>query len=127
LVAQRQLELTHLRLKQSQNHNIRSKAHFNHVFKNSKKIRHQLYYLYVATCYGSYPARAVVTSRKVGNAVKRNRCRRHVKSFFRTFQHQITTEYDMIVVVHSGMVGRTSQEIWTTLRRQLEKEGLWHA
>jgi len=33
----------------------------------------------------------------------------------------------MIVVVHSGMVGRASQEIWTTLRRQLEKEGLWHA
>jgi ribonuclease P protein component len=104
---------------------IQSKAHFNYVFKNAIKIRRKLYYLYVSKRYTERPCRAVVTSRKVGNAVQRNRCRRQIKTFVRLFHTHISTEHDMIVIVHSSMVGYPSQPIYDDLKQQLEKEGLW--
>ena len=42
---------------------------------------------------------AVQTSRRVGNAVRRNRIRRLIREAFRLMQHDVPRGYDLVVIV----------------------------
>ena len=46
-----------------------------------------------------HPRLAVQTSRRVGNAVRRNRIRRRIREAFRLMQHDVPRGYDLVVVV----------------------------
>jgi ribonuclease P protein component len=46
-----------------------------------------------------HPRLAVQTSRRVGNAVRRNRIRRLIREAFRLMQHDVPQGYDLVIVV----------------------------
>ena len=48
-----------------------------------------------------HPRIGLSTSRKVGNAVRRNRIRRLLREAFRLMQHDFPAGYDLVVVVRS--------------------------
>jgi ribonuclease P protein component len=67
----------------------------------------------------------IVASRKVGNAVVRNRCKRLLRELFR--RHSLTSDVDVVVVVTQAMTGQplaTFEDGWCralrTLRAKLE-------
>jgi ribonuclease P protein component len=45
-----------------------------------------------------HPRLAVQTSRRVGNAVRRNRIRRLIREAFRLMQHDLSRGYDLVVI-----------------------------
>ncbi len=65
----------------------------------------------------------VVTSRKLGNAVVRNRARRIVREAWRLIQEQLVDPSDVVVVVRRGMVGCSMQEAQQELLRLLKVAG----
>lgn len=76
--------------------------------------------------HGATGARfGIVASRKVGNAVVRNRCKRLLRELFR--RHSLASDVDVVVVVTQAMNGQplaTFEDGWRralgTLRTRLE-------
>jgi len=54
---------------------------------------------------GSQSRFAVITTRKLGNAVTRNRCRRLLRECFRLHQHALRQPVEMVMIVRRSRVG----------------------
>ena len=54
---------------------------------------------------GSQSRFAVITTRKLGNAVVRNRCRRLLRECFRVHQHALRQPVEMVMIARRSLVG----------------------
>ena len=63
----------------------------------------------------------VITSRKVGGAVVRNRARRLLREAFRVHQHELAQPMDLVLVARPSIAGKrfdqVEQDFLTTLRK----------
>lgn len=53
----------------------------------------------------------VTASRKVGNAVKRNKVKRLIREFFRLHKTEFPQSYDIVIVAKQGAHGLNSRQI----------------
>src|SRR5215471_476295 len=69
---------------------------------------------------GAHSRLGVITTRKLGNAVTRNRARRLMREAFRVHQHEINVPVDLVLVARPGIVGKAfgavEMDFLTTLR-----------
>ena len=74
-----------------------------------------------------YPRLGMSVSRKVGNAVRRNRIRRQLREAFRLMQHDLPAGYDFVVVVrgHPPMLLADYQRLLSALFTKLHR--VWRA
>ncbi|MDP7011047.1 MAG: ribonuclease P protein component [Verrucomicrobiota bacterium] len=54
---------------------------------------------------GSQPKFAVITTRKLGNAVIRNRCRRLLRECLRLHQHALRQPLEIVMIARRSLVG----------------------
>lgn len=71
---------------------------------------------------GSTSRIGITASRKVGNAVVRNRIKRHLREFFRRHRHQIAPPQDVVVIVRAAAAGTSYREVGAELARALKVE-----
>ncbi|HUX85885.1 MAG TPA: ribonuclease P protein component [Chloroflexota bacterium] len=67
----------------------------------------------------------MVASKRLGNAVRRNRVRRLIREAIRALCSQIRPGWDIVVVARSGMVGATYQAVLATLEDGLRRAGIF--
>jgi ribonuclease P protein component len=74
------------------------KSEYRHVFKNGEKFvgRHFICYLVRPENEGSKLGFAV--SRKVGNAIERNRIKRYLREIYRTMRPRFSTDVLLVIV-----------------------------
>ena len=70
---------------------------------------------------GSPPRLGVVTSKRIGGAVERNRARRLLRESFRHHQHELTQPVELILIARASIAGRglagVERDFLTTLQR----------
>ena len=70
---------------------------------------------------GAAPKLGVVTSKRIGNAVARNRARRLLRESFRQHQHEFSQPVELVLVARNSIAGRSFAEVekdyLATLRR----------
>jgi ribonuclease P protein component len=70
---------------------------------------------------GMSPKLGVVTSKRIGNAVARNRARRLLRESFRLHQHEFSQPVELVLVARNSIAGRdfagVEKDFLATLRR----------
>ena len=83
----------------SRNMRLRKQHEFDHVYK--QRVIHHTgpLRIFAATNQLTHPRLGLSVSRKVGNAVTRNKIKRLLREAFRLTQHDLPPGYDFIIVV----------------------------
>ena len=66
----------------------------------------------------------ITTSKKIGNAVERNRCRRIIRAAFYEISPMIDGRYDFVFVARTRTVNKKSTDIQKIMLQQLKKAGV---
>ncbi len=73
---------------------------------------------------GSSMRLGVVTSKRIGNAVARNRARRLMREAFRVHQHDLAEPIDLILVARPSIAGKALASVERDFLTTLRKAGL---
>lgn len=101
-----------------QNHEFRSL-----YYKGGSKASGLLVVYFKKNRYGQSRL-GITVSKKIGNAVTRNRVRRLIKENYRLMEMQIADGYDIVIVSRARMASSDFHACGAALRSLLEKCGL---
>ncbi len=77
---------------------IRKKKDFLHLYKKGKRYRGKYFVLIYLSNEFTFSRVAVVASKKLGNAVQRNRTKRWLRTLFRRNKRLIENPFDLIFI-----------------------------
>jgi ribonuclease P protein component len=73
---------------------------------------------------GAKPKLGVVTSKKIGGAVQRNRARRLLRESFRQHQFELAQQVEIILIARNSIAGRAFAEVEKDYLTALKRAGL---
>tara|TARA_B100001245_G_C22651084_1_gene319684 strand:- start:98 stop:460 length:363 start_codon:yes stop_codon:yes gene_type:complete len=112
-----------LRLKRAMR--IRHRADFAHLKEQGQRLaRGCLVLNWQELSAGATSRFAVITTRKLGKAIVRNRCRRLVRECFRLHQHALRVPVEMVLIARASMVGQSYGAVEHDYLRLLHEAGL---
>jgi ribonuclease P protein component len=91
---------------------IRKKSDFAALYQKGRSFRSRYFTIVFSPNVLGYPRMSAVSSRKVGNAVRRNRARRRARELFRRNKDLIKTPMDMLFITRADFV----EAPWPVLR-----------
>ena len=102
---------------------IKKNRDFSFLFKRGESIVTYAFVCYVKERRGSANRLGIVTGKKVGNAVKRNRSRRIIREAFRLFEpilkEKTQKRYDFIFVARSKTPEQKSGKILSLMKKNI--------
>lgn len=95
---------------------------FEEAFDNSKKY----FGRYIVLFISDLPRNKVgfIASKKVGNAVRRNRAKRIMREAFLKIEPYISANKSYIIVARNTINGKKMQDVLADLSKILKKEGI---
>ena len=103
---------------------LRKSWEYQQVWKMGCKRHTPHFILLIAETRTGVSRLGLTVSRKVGNAVQRNRVKRLLREYFRTENHRFRQPIDLSVVAKKGAAELTTRQLAAELDRVLSKTGL---
>jgi ribonuclease P protein component len=104
---------------------LRDKRDFDRLYKKGAKIHGKYLVLIFVKNGREYSRKAFLASKKVGNAVARNRARRLMKEAYRIFSPHLKPGYDILFIARNTIVDRGCPEVEKTMKASLIKGKLF--
>lgn len=76
---------------------------------------------------GEITRAGVTSSKRIGNAVTRNRARRVIREAYRSLSGELKGGFDLVFVARQATAGSKSQAVGRDMRRQLKELGVLRA
>lgn len=102
---------------------LKQNKDFRTAYYRGKSFVHPSLIVYVRKNRLGATRVGITTGKKIGKAVKRNRCRRIIREAFRQLLPEVKKGYDYVFVARMATLKRTSTQIKEIMRDQLEKAG----
>jgi ribonuclease P protein component len=99
---------------------IRKKKDFLHLYKNGKRYRGKYFTLIYLSNELTFSRVAVVASKKLGNAVQRNRTKRWLRTLFRRNKKLLEKPFDLIFIPRKEMHDAKWQDLTDDCRAALK-------
>ncbi|MFQ6037461.1 MAG: ribonuclease P protein component [Candidatus Aminicenantales bacterium] len=96
---------------------IKQKKDFNRLYKKGKRFRGRYFILVYQPNASGHSRIAVVASRKLGNAVERNRIKRWFRDLYRRNKDLLSTSLDLVIIPQRDIHSVS----WDTLRQEFRK------
>lgn len=77
---------------------ISSTKEYNNIYNNGKKIQGRYIIAFCQKNSNEYNRFGIVTSKKIGNAVARNRAKRRLRAIVNSSQHEISEGYNIVII-----------------------------
>ncbi|MFC4100763.1 ribonuclease P protein component [Paenibacillus xanthanilyticus] len=104
---------------------LRNREDFSRIYRQGKSFANGQFVLYWSRQPKAEPFRmGVSASKKIGNAVVRNRMRRVAKEIVRLQADRIQPHIDFILIVRKPAVGMTSKELERSIMHVMKRAGL---
>ncbi len=107
-------------------HRVRKRRDFERAYAEGDKVVTPEFALFARVNGMDHSRLGITTTRKLGNAVTRNRARRLVREAYRTHREQLPVGLDLVFVVRAPLLQRVPAELGPILVRatgKLPKEG----
>ena len=104
---------------------LKKKYQFNYVYKVGKSSHGKLLMLVYTSSKNQNIKVGISVSKKVGNAVKRNRARRLLREAISPFLPNLEKNCNLIVVAKQSINGLNMNDVQKDLKHTLEKAGLF--
>jgi ribonuclease P protein component len=101
---------------------LRHGYEFRRVYEEGEKVPGRLAVLYVRKAAAR--ALGVVTSRRLGKAVARNRARRLLREAYRRNKARLNENMELVIVARRAMLGKRLAEVERELMAQFAAAGL---
>ncbi|ADO59392.1 ribonuclease P protein component [Paenibacillus polymyxa] len=104
---------------------LRNRADFGRVYRHGKSFANHQFVVYWFRRREVEQFRVGISaSKKIGNAVVRNRMRRIVKEIVRHHEQELVEQIDLIFIVRKGAVTKSYQELEKSVLHVLRKASL---
>lgn len=90
---------------------IRKHHIYQLLFRKGRRIALPHFVIYYTRREDGPSRLGTTVSRKVGNAVVRNHCKRQLKEFFRCIRHSLNPSLDLSILARPGAAKLTSQQV----------------
>lgn len=84
---------------------------FRHAYDHGRKLIGRLVVVYVVDDPSTSRALGVVTSRKIGGAVARNRARRLLREAYRLNKQKLKTNLQIVMIARNAINGKRLQDV----------------
>lgn len=107
------------------NVSLNKNKNFKYVYNRGKNVVSPILVTYVVKNKLGINRIGITTSKKIGNAVERNRARRIIKVAYRNCYSQIKTGYDLVFVARNKTVKSNSNQIYDVMKKHLSQLNIW--
>jgi ribonuclease P protein component len=94
------------------------------LYEQGRKVTGRLIVVYVVDAPFTNRALGVVTSRKVGNAVARNRARRLLREAYRLNKQKLKTNLHIVMIARNAINGKKLQDVEAEVLRLFGAAGI---
>lgn len=103
---------------------LRNDKDFTRLYRRGKSYGSKYVVLFCIKNGLTYKRKAFLASKKVGNAVRRNRARRLMKECYRQLGGDIKEGYDILFIARNNINDSKCQDVHKSMNRVLKKAGL---
>ena len=100
---------------------IRKRPEFIHISNTGRRVQNSHFIVLFVTGSTQQSRLGVTVTKRVGNAVTRNRIKRLFREYFRWNREKIGTVLDLNVIAKKEAAGLTSAEVFTSLDSLFKK------
>jgi ribonuclease P protein component len=103
---------------------LKTNTEFRTLYYRGKSYVHPALIAYVRKNRRGETRVGITTSKKLGNAVTRNRCRRVIREAYRALAPEVKSGYDIVFVARTRTAAMKSTALSDVMRGQLRAAGL---
>ena len=100
---------------------LRKHPEFVHLSKTGRRVQNSYFIVLFAPGHHQRSRLGVTVTKRVGNAVTRNRIKRLFRDFFRLKRDDLGAYLDIVIIAKKEAAGLTSAETFTHLERLFKK------